>query len=280
MNSTPSELLAPYKALLAEAARDLLRASGGAGVAFEILGSVPPSVIVIGEEAEVGKLLREPMGGLLPGGRRAGDPPPAALSWEEPMPGAPRKWTILMTSAGHGLVGALGSKFEHADERHERVDVVELNRFADQLATAIEQNAQHIETVQQLRAQVAELSAALQQRQAPAQAGLNLTQLDAIADLWGAEDTASGWVRQALREQFRGALAQQTEAGLAHEGIGNMPCPGCDGCPEFEAEATPAPTCWSCNRPYTMEQRSEADGNCPHCGVEIELDDAEEGGAS
>jgi len=33
------------------------------------------------------------------------------------------------------------------------------------------------------------------------------------------------------------------------------------------------PNCWNCKRPYTLEQRAEADGNCPHCGVEIELDD-------
>lgn len=34
----------------------------------------------------------------------------------------------------------------------------------------------------------------------------------------------------------------------------------------------PAPSaaeCWSCKRTYTQAARSEADGNCPHCGVEI-----------
>lgn len=29
--------------------------------------------------------------------------------------------------------------------------------------------------------------------------------------------------------------------------------------------------CWSCKRGYTDEQRADADGNCPHCGVEIEM---------
>lgn len=29
--------------------------------------------------------------------------------------------------------------------------------------------------------------------------------------------------------------------------------------------------CWSCKKPYTAEQRLDADGNCPHCNVEIEL---------
>lgn len=36
---------------------------------------------------------------------------------------------------------------------------------------------------------------------------------------------------------------------------------------------TGSPKCWSCNSPYTLRQRANADGNCPHCGVEIELDD-------
>lgn len=29
--------------------------------------------------------------------------------------------------------------------------------------------------------------------------------------------------------------------------------------------------CWSCKREYTDEQRTQADGDCPHCGVEIEI---------
>lgn len=44
---------------------------------------------------------------------------------------------------------------------------------------------------------------------------------------------------------------------------------------------TPAPQgtaselrCWSCCKPYTLNQRGDADGDCPHCGVEIELDAA------
>lgn len=28
--------------------------------------------------------------------------------------------------------------------------------------------------------------------------------------------------------------------------------------------------CWSCNKPVTEEQRAEADGNCPHCRVELD----------
>jgi len=37
-----------------------------------------------------------------------------------------RSWSILLTSANHGVVGPLGSTFPHAGEKHERVQVVEL----------------------------------------------------------------------------------------------------------------------------------------------------------
>lgn len=32
--------------------------------------------------------------------------------------------------------------------------------------------------------------------------------------------------------------------------------------------------CWSCKKSLTLQQRLEADGMCPHCDAEIELDDA------
>ena len=58
------------------------------------------------------------------GGRRKEDVPPAEpLDWSEP--GEPRRWTILVTSGGHGLVGQAGHTFPHADAKHERVDVLE-----------------------------------------------------------------------------------------------------------------------------------------------------------
>lgn len=41
-----------------------------------------------------------------------------------------------------------------------------------------------------------------------------------------------------------------------------------------EGQQEPVAKCWSCNREYTAEQRLDADGNCPHCGVEIEEDTA------
>lgn len=39
---------------------------------------------------------------------------------------APRAWSILLTSANHGVVGPLGHAFKHAGEHHERVVVVEV----------------------------------------------------------------------------------------------------------------------------------------------------------
>lgn len=166
MNQTPPALQAPYKAALVAAARDYLRATGPEGCVIEIPGMVPPCVIVLGDETHVCVLLRDPAADQLPGGRRVNDPPPASLSWEEPMPGAPRKWTILLSSENHGLVGALGSMHEHAAPHFERVDVVELEPFVDQLATALQQNAQHLEEVQRLRARVAELQSQLGERAA------------------------------------------------------------------------------------------------------------------
>lgn len=38
----------------------------------------------------------------------------------------PRSWSILLTSANHGVVGPLGHPFKHAGEHHERVVVVEV----------------------------------------------------------------------------------------------------------------------------------------------------------
>ena len=31
--------------------------------------------------------------------------------------------------------------------------------------------------------------------------------------------------------------------------------------------------CWSCSKPVTMGQRAAADGNCPHCSAELDLED-------
>lgn len=87
MAPTSTELLAPYKSALVVAARDLLRAAGSDGVAIEIPASVPKSVIVLGAEDQIGKLLRTPFREPMLGGRRAGDPPAPALTFDEPEPG-------------------------------------------------------------------------------------------------------------------------------------------------------------------------------------------------
>lgn len=87
MNQTPTELLAPYKAALVAAARDLLRAAGSDGIAIEIPASVPPSVVVLGAEERIGQLLRVPSREPMLGGRRAGDPPAPSLTFDDPEPG-------------------------------------------------------------------------------------------------------------------------------------------------------------------------------------------------
>lgn len=30
--------------------------------------------------------------------------------------------------------------------------------------------------------------------------------------------------------------------------------------------------CWSCKQPVTMKQRADADGNCPHCNAELDIE--------
>lgn len=31
-------------------------------------------------------------------------------------------------------------------------------------------------------------------------------------------------------------------------------------------------SCWSCKAPVTMENRADADGNCPHCEAELDIE--------
>lgn len=87
MNQTPPELLAPYKSAVVTAVRDLLRASSSDAIRFEIPGTAPARLIVIGEEAEIGKLMRTESREPMLGGRRAGDPPAPSLTFDEPEPG-------------------------------------------------------------------------------------------------------------------------------------------------------------------------------------------------
>lgn len=94
MNQTPPELLAPYKAALVAAARDLLRAAGSDGIAIEIPASVPPSVAVLGAEERIGQLLRVPSREPMLGGRRAGDPPTPSLTFDDPEQGTDGPLTV------------------------------------------------------------------------------------------------------------------------------------------------------------------------------------------
>ena len=43
----------------------------------------------------------------------------------------------------------------------------------------------------------------------------------------------------------------------------------------LKGEQVPVITCYSCRKVMTRDQHAEADGFCPHCDVEIELDEDE-----
>lgn len=126
MRQDPKYLLSPYKAAVIAAVRELMHAAGTEGFAFEIPNTEPKKVIVVAPKTELGSLVEAPAREPMIGGRRKNDVLPGEpLNWEEPEEGTPRRWTILVTSAGHGLVGEPGAKFEHAEAKHERVDVLE-----------------------------------------------------------------------------------------------------------------------------------------------------------
>ena len=144
MNQPPEYLLGPHKATIIAAARELLHATPAGGAIFEIPGLQPRHVVVLGAASEIGQLLDAPAREPMIGGRRKEDVRPAEpLDWNEPEPGQPRRWTILVTSAGHGLVGEPGAKFEHADAKHERVDVLEAGPVLARIAELEEQLAAH-----------------------------------------------------------------------------------------------------------------------------------------
>lgn len=127
MNQTPVHLLAPHKSAVIAAARELLRASGAGGVAFEIPGTVPPCVIVLGAVDEIGKLVDQPAREPMLGGRRKADVRPSEpLNWNEPEPGQLRRWAALITSANHGILAEQGYKFPQSPEKYERIEVVEV----------------------------------------------------------------------------------------------------------------------------------------------------------
>lgn len=83
MTQSPTELLAPYKASLIDAARALLRAAGTDGIAFEIPASVPPCTILVGATDKLGLLMRTTSREPMLGGRRSGDPPAPTLTFDD-----------------------------------------------------------------------------------------------------------------------------------------------------------------------------------------------------
>jgi hypothetical protein len=102
MNQTPEHLLAPYKSALIAAARELLRASGTGGVAFEIPGATPPQVIVLGAAAEIGQLVDLPAREPMLGGRRKGDMRSPVPLKQRPAPAPIR---ISLIDAGADCMG-------------------------------------------------------------------------------------------------------------------------------------------------------------------------------
>ncbi|AYG48347.1 hypothetical protein DV532_29320 (plasmid) [Pseudomonas sp. Leaf58] len=80
----------------------------------------------------------------------------------------------------------------------------------------------------------------------------------AQAMTWGFCDTE-------VRDQVHEFIAANQEQVISATASGQA----------VEKQATPAGKtiqCWSCRKSLTLAQRGEADGHCPHCRVEIDLD--------
>lgn len=102
----------------AAAGAELLEFMGAPGTLAAIPNTSPEQYAVAGDLAAIQA--------LLPNRRmRHGQRPTEPLYWGAEA-GEPRRWTLLITSQGHGLVGEHGEKFEHGKPEHERVDVVEV----------------------------------------------------------------------------------------------------------------------------------------------------------
>jgi Zn finger protein HypA/HybF involved in hydrogenase expression len=89
-----------------------------------------------------------------------------------------------------------------------------------------------------------------------------------ICDLTVYRDTASGQLYHRAPDDFAARMepvAPETRSDAALQEMIDI----------GQAIAQPALKCWSCAKSYTLELRAEADGNCPHCGAEIELDGQE-----
>lgn len=40
----------------------------------------------------------------------------------------------------------------------------------------------------------------------------------------------------------------------------------------LDTKPEPAYPCWSCRKPVTLNQRGDADGECPYCRAELDLE--------
>ena len=103
MSESTADMQGPYKAALVAAARDYLRAAGREGSVIEIPATVPPCVIVLGAQENVGALLRTTSRAPMVGGRRAGDPPADELDWDEPAPGVAGLSTAQLSKAARHM---------------------------------------------------------------------------------------------------------------------------------------------------------------------------------
>lgn len=77
---------------------------------------------------------------------------------------------------------------------------------------------------------------------------------------------------QAYADQLRAALSSFTPDVKIAAPVPDTGTPTSGAVEKSDIDAPKS--CWSCGRMYTAEQRLDADGNCPHCGVEIEDDAA------
>ena len=187
MSQTPTELLAPYKAAMVAAARDYLRAAGREGSVIEIPATVPPCVIVLGAQENIGALLRTTSREPMVGGRRAGDPPSDELNWEEP---ASASDAAAAVRALMGEMTTFSGRLVNGDHLARRAnEVLALQEKAAQeggvaaeplvheLGAALQENARLGEAVQELRRLVADV-----QRRAGAPDGWKLVPLEPSID--------------------------------------------------------------------------------------------------
>lgn len=129
----------------------------------------------------------------------------------------------------------------------------------------------------------ADLSEARRQVQLLNEAGEFLDQVNqGVEDNLRAELTEARELITDIRGADRAYATQKIDAYLAHQSAPAAklePAVDCGDCPIItdgcrgtcmKAPAAKGGVCWSCKQPVTIAQWREADGNCPHCEVEIE----------